>query len=297
MKRDIRQKTYRPSSADRRTRQSGNASARKSPAGNKPRRRTKKKGVGVRISLRVWIAIIVFILFALYSLIQRPFDKSYETGAKAPGRAYRYAVDISHHNPGNIVWDSLHVMIDSRGNTTKSVNQADDILPVSFVILKASEGGTLKDKKFHRYWKEAARAGYGRGAYHFFRSSKSPEEQARNYIRTVGRIRENDLPPILDIESIHKGCTRKELNTKALTWLRIIGEHYGRTPIVYSYESFINNMLSDEIKENYPLWVAHYREQKPEREGWMMWQFTDKAVVYGIDGLVDLNVISPGFTD
>lgn len=129
----------------------------------------------------------------------------------------------------------------------------------------------------------------------FFRSSKNPETQARSYIQTVGHLRESDLPPILDIETIHKGCTRKELNDKALAWLKIVEDHYGRKPIVYSYESFINDNLTDEIRRNYPLWVARYREEKPEREGWAMWQFTDKAVVYGIDGPVDLNVISPKF--
>lgn len=289
MKNDASQARKKPG---KKGRQTGDTAPRRSSSKRKPQKKSKKKGVGVRVSIRVWISIAVFILFALFSLLQRPSDKSHETGAKAPGRMYKYAVDISHHNPGRIVWDSLHVMIDSKGNTTRSVNKADDILPVSYVILKATEGVTLKDKTFHKYWKEAYRAGYGRGAYHFYRSSKSPEEQARNYICTVGRIRESDLPPILDIESIHKGCSRKELNTKALTWLRIVGEHYGRTPIVYSYESFFKDVLSDEIKDNYPLWVAHYREAHPDREGWTMWQFTDKAVVYGIDGLVDLNVIS-----
>ena len=296
MKNEASQASLRPS-ASKKARQSSSGKSRRHSAGRKPRRKGKQKRAGIRISLKVWLAMASFILFALFTLLQHPEDKHHDTGAKAPGRLYRYAVDISHHNPGRIVWDSLRVMIDSKGNTTKSVKRAEDILPISYVILKASEGITLKDRKFHKYWDEAERAGYGRGAYHFFRSSKSPEEQARNFIHSVGRIREKDLPPILDIESMHKGCTRKELNTKALTWLRIISEHYGRTPIVYSYESFINNMLSDEIKDNYPLWVAHYREEKPEREGWMMWQFTDKAVVYGIDGPVDLNVISPDFKD
>ena len=42
------------------------------------------------------------------------------------------------------------MMIDRRGNTTKSVNDAQDIVPVTYVILKASEGNSLKDKKFKK---------------------------------------------------------------------------------------------------------------------------------------------------
>lgn len=272
---------------------SGRKPVKKTPAKNKRKKTTKKKSRTE--GLGVWIAVAVLGIVVLFSLLQRPSDLYDDTGAKAHGRAYRYAVDISHHNPGRIVWDSLHVMIDSKGRTTKSINKANDILPVSYVILKASEGITLKDRKFHKHWNAAREAGLGRGAYHFFRSSKNPENQAKSYIKTVGHLRENDLPPILDIETLHKGCTRKELNDKALVWLKIVEDHYGRKPIVYSYESFINENLTDEIRRNYPLWVARYREEKPEREGWAMWQFTDKAVVYGIDGPVDLNVISPKF--
>ena len=188
-------------------------------------------------------------------------------------------------------------MTDKHGHTTKSINKAERIIPVSYVILKASEGISLKDKNFKKNWKAAGKAGLGRGAYHFFRTSKSPEVQARNFINAVGRIKESDLPPILDIETTHKGYTKDQLNAAALTWLKIVGEHYGRAPIVYSSEAYIRDILSDKIRENYPLWIARYRFFPPDREDWAIWQFTDKAVVYGIDGLVDLNVMKPDFTE
>lgn len=271
---------------------------KKSPAGKKSAV-TRKRPAGKKKTkeLNILVAFAAMAALFLSMFLLRPADVSHETGDVAPGRAYRYAVDISHNNPGRVVWDSLRVMLDAKCRTTKSINKANDILPVSYVIMKASEGITLKDNKFPKHWKEAEEAGYGRGAYHFFRSSKNPETQARQYIRTVGRLRDRDLPPILDIETIHKGCTKKELNARALTWLKTVEAHYGRTPVVYSNESFIRDMLSDEIRKHYLLWVAHYREEKPELEGWAMWQFTDRAAVYGIDGLVDLNVLSPDYYD
>ena len=128
---------------------SGKKPVKKTPAKKKRKKTTKKSGTKV---LGVWIAVAVLGAVVLFSLLQRPSDLYDEIGAKAHGRAYRYAVDISHHNPGRIVWDSLHVMIDSKGRTTKSINKANDILPVSYVILKASEGITLKDRKFHKHW-------------------------------------------------------------------------------------------------------------------------------------------------
>ena len=42
--------------------------------------------------------------------------------------------------------------------------------------------------------------------------------------------------------------------------------------------------------ERYPIWVAHYDVEQPQTENWMFWQFTDKALVYGVEGYIDLNV-------
>ena len=73
---------------------------KKTPAKNKRRKTTKKKSRTE--GLGVWIAVAVLGIVVLFSLLQRPSDLYDETGAKAHGRAYRYAVDISHHNPGRM---------------------------------------------------------------------------------------------------------------------------------------------------------------------------------------------------
>ena len=140
---------------------------------------------------------------------------------------------------------------------------------------------------------QCRKAGIRKGAYHFFRSSKDPVQQAKLFIRTVGNIGQDDLPPVLDIETIHKGCSRETLNSRALTWLKEVEKHYGRKPVVYSSAYFIRDILSKEIKEHYPIWVAHYEKDTPMHEGWHIWQFSDKAVVYGIEGYVDLNISTP----
>lgn len=88
--------------------------------------------------------------FAVVIIFLHPRESSSETGAKVPGGDYKYVIDLSHHNPGRIVWDSLSVMTDKHGHTTKSINKAERIIPVSYVILKASEGISLKDKNFKR---------------------------------------------------------------------------------------------------------------------------------------------------
>lgn len=268
------------------------------PAAKRHKRNTAGKGKGGKkwqIRVNIW-GIIGFLMILGISILW-PYlsDRSpAERGDIVPEGAYSYGIDISYYQD-DIRWDSLMVLTDRTRRTTRSKLTAKDIRPVSFVFIKATEGSTMKDKSFRKHWISAEEQSIRKGAYHFFRSSKSAEAQARNFIRTVGDIGPNDLPPVLDIETIHRGCSHKTLNTKALHWLERVTEHYGRKPIVYSSASFIEDILCDEIKKNYPIWVAHYGTDRPRYDRWNIWQFTEKAIVYGIDGYSDLNVCTSEF--
>ncbi len=252
------------------------------------KRKPKKKSRQIKIS--IWI--VAFIFLTVSALVSLPYIKDTspkDKGSAVPEGGYAYGIDISHYQP-EIQWDSLMVLTDGAGRTIRSKTYAKDIKPVSFVFIKATEGQNMKDKHFRSHWENAGLSGLRRGAYHFFRSSKDGDKQAKHFIKTVGELRHNDLPPVLDIETIHSGCTDRLLNERALEWLRTIEEHYRRKPIVYSSSSFIMNRLCKEITENYSIWVAHYETQRPGYEDWKLWQFTDGAIVYGINGRVDLSV-------
>ena len=147
------------------------------------------------------------------------------------------------------------------------------------------------DRDFRKNWRNAGKSGLRRGAYHFFRSSKDGKIQAELFIKTVGDLRFKDLPPVLDIETIHRGGSMKKLNEEALKWLETIEGHYGKKPIVYTGSSFARDWLSKRITDNYPVWIAHYEKDRPDFDGWTFWQFTDKAVVKGVPGPVDLSVM------
>ena len=268
----------------------GAQKARTSPAKRPRRKKRKPKKVNIGVWTAVGIAASVILALAVM-FISQGGGGGHETGAKVPPGDWRYGIDISHHNAGDIVWDSLYVLTDKRGKTIRDHHLAKDIRPVSFVFIKATEGVSMVDKDFKRNWQDVGRSGLRRGAYHFFRSSKDGEAQARLFIKTVGDLRFKDLPPVLDIETIHRGGSRKKLNEEALKWLRIIEEHYGKKPIVYAGASFAKDYLSKDITENYPVWIAHYEKDQPAFEGWTWWQFTDKAVVKGVPGLVDLSVM------
>ena len=268
----------------------GAQKARTSPAKRPRRKKRKPKKVNIGVWTAVGIAASVILALTLMFHI-RGDGSDQETGAKVPSGDWRYGIDISHHNGGDIVWDSLYVLTDKRGKTIRDHHLAKDIRPVSFVFIKATEGVSMVDKDFKRNWQDAGRSGLRRGAYHFFRSSKDGEAQARLFIKTVGDLRFKDLPPVLDIETIHRGGSMKKLNEEALKWLKAIETHYGKKPIVYAGSSFAKDYLSKDITENYPVWIALYEKAQPSFEGWTWWQFTDKAVVKGVPGLVDLSVM------
>ena len=234
------------------------------------------------------LAAIVFLAILLSGVIGR--KKSPESGDRVPPGSWEYGIDLSHNNRGPIAWDSLYVMTDRGGRTVRDPFNAKDIKPVRFVYLKATEGASFRDRDFAANWKAAGRAPLERGAYHFFRSSRDGGVQAAHFIRTVGPLRARDLPPVLDIETVHKGCTKKMLNERALQWLKAVEKHYGKKPVVYSGASFAKDWLGKEITDHYPVWVAHYRKDRPAYEGWLLWQCTDRAVVAGIPEPVDLSV-------
>ena len=268
----------------------GAQKARTSPAKRPRRKKRKPKKVNIGVWTAVGIAASVILALAVM-FISQGGGGGHETGAKVPPGDWRYGIDISHHNAGDIVWDSLYVLTDKRGKTIRDHHLAKDIRSVSFVFIKATEGVSMVDKDFKRNWQDAGRSGLRRGAYHFFRSSKDGEAQARLFIKTVGDLRFKDLPPVLDIETIHRGCSRKKLNEEALKWLETIEGHYGKKPIVYTGSSFARDWLSKRITDNYPVWIAHYEKDRPDFDGWTFWQFTDKAVVKGVPGPVDLSVM------
>ena len=268
----------------------GAQKARTSPAKRPRRKKRKPKKVNIGVWTAVGIAASVILALAVM-FISQGGGGGHETGAKVPPGDWRYGIDISHHNAGDIVWDSLYVLTDKRGKTIRDHHLAKDIRPVSFVFIKATEGVSMVDKDFKRNWQDAGRSGLRRGAYRFFRSSKDGEAQARLFIKTVGDLRFKDLPPVLDIETIHRGGSMKKLNEEALKWLETIEGHYGKKPIVYTGSSFARDWLSKRITDNYPVWIAHYEKDRPDFDGWIFWQFTDKAVVKGVPGPVDLSVM------
>lgn len=165
--------------------------------------------------------------------------------------------------------------------------------PVDFVVLRATMGWNGKDKTFSSNWADLRRTEMVRGAYHFYRPDEPSLEQAQNFIESV-KLVPGDLPPVLDIETMPGIQSMDRLKIGLKNWLKIVEDHYGVQPIIYSGQHFYDRYLSDDFSE-YVIWIANYndRVRKPKKH-WHIWQFTEKGLVKGIKGNVDINVFNGG---
>lgn len=168
--------------------------------------------------------------------------------------------------------------------------------PLEFVFIRATMGVDAKDKAFDLNWKGARANHFIRGAYHYYRPNENSVEQAKNFIATV-KLSEGDFPPVLDIEELPKEQSMDSLVMGLKRWMTEVENHYGVKPILYSGEHYYTKHLMKWFPDHV-IWIANYNffveEIKPE---WHFWQFSEKGIVDGIDGKVDLNIYNGTKTD
>jgi lysozyme len=168
----------------------------------------------------------------------------------------------------------------------KSVQQAG----VAFAFVRATYGSSEVDSSFNDNWQAMKEAGIIRGAYHFFLAADDPAQQAEFFIRTVGSLDPDDLPPVIDVEA--GSGVNSNLAESVETWLSNVAQGLGRTPIIYTAPSFWNANLTSAFG-NYPLWVAEYGVSSPRAvngwDDWTFWQYSSTGKIAGVNGDVDLD--------
>jgi lysozyme len=184
--------------------------------------------------------------------------------------------DISHHQ-GKIDWAKL---------------RSEDI---SFVIIKATEGGDFKDPLFLANWSESKNEGYKTGAYHFYRFCKDGKEQAKNFIESVP-IDPDNLPPAIDLEfggNCKTDKSREQILEEINEFLDILQARYEMRPMIYATNEFFDQFLIGKFKDN-PIWIRdiYKRPMLSDGRSWAVWQFANRGHLNGIDGYVDLNVLN-----
>ncbi len=152
---------------------------------------------------------------------------------------------------------------------------------------------TFVDSTFARNRQGMAAAGMTlRGFYHFARPDRnSAAAEAAHFLRTVGPLGPGEVA-VLDLEV----APGPGVGDWAAEWLALVARGTGRTPILYSFQSYLNSIPTARLT-SYPLWVAAWGVNDgtvpatlPTTDRWSrwtFWQYTSNGSVPGVAGRVD----------
>lgn len=125
------------------------------------------------------------------------------------------------------------------------------------------------------------------GSYHFYRPTRPQVEQLRNF-RYQCQAKDQDLIPMVDIETTG-GLRREALVDSLHKFLQLMERAYHCKPLIYTYESFYNKYLQNEL-DGYLLFIARYSSTPPVLQDGrevFAWQYTGKGHINGVNGYVD----------
>ena len=227
----------------------------------------------------ITIIIIILILFIIFLLMVN----GYIIPTKIEAEKFEVkGVDVSEYQ-GEVDWDKI-----------KEQN-------IDFAFIKATEGSKGKDNSFDKNYEKLKNMDMLLGLYHFFSFESLGEEQADNYIKVVGNIKNDEslILPIIDIEYYSyykKAKPDKEWVTKELQkMLEKLEKTYRVKPIIYTTMEFYKEYIEGEFLE-YDIWIRNIlTKPKLENRDWKFWQYTGRGRLEGYNGeekFIDLNVFN-----
>lgn len=155
--------------------------------------------------------------------------------------------------------DKLHDWNDLR---IKIEGDIDTLHKVKFALIKATNGRDdfLKEEcEYNR--NNASRNNIRVALYHVLNplyARATGKMQADNFITHVGKLRENELPPVLTIQPFKKEV-QDSAYKRSKDWLRIIEKRYGVKPIVYMPKVVYNEYYKNWNLDN-PVWIVSDNE-------------------------------------
>lgn len=185
---------------------------------------------------------------------------------------------------------------------------------VSFVVIKASDGGTRGNDNALKWFpidSAAAREqGLVVGAYHYAQPGNLDRNtitdaklQAQRAVAQAQGAKLGDLPLSLDLEELPCGWTIQRLAKWTKAFLVEAETLTGRTPMIYSNGKFIARLLDAGATDlsRYPLWLAKWgpklgtdpKETRIWNNDWLIWQFTADGDISSVpSNTTDLNVFN-----
>ena len=177
-------------------------------------------------------------------------------------------IDVSHHQ-GAIDWEKV---------------KNDGI---EFAIIRAGWGTNGKDKQFESNYLGCKRMGIPVGVYLYSYASnaKTALEEAKHF-ESLLKGKEFDLPVFLDIEekdAFASGHSNEIVDTFC-SYLESKGFYVG----VYCSKSYLNSHLTN-VTSRWAGWVAQWADKCTYSQPYLLWQYSSKGRVAGINGYVDLD--------
>ena len=212
---------------------------------------------------------LFFIILLLVGVVLRIDAQYYDDVQCEDTCSHVHGIDMSHYQ-GHVFWETI-------GDNTK----------MSYVYIKATEGGDRIDEMFERNIRMARYHGLKVGSYHFYRPQVEQEVQLRNFTMQC-LPDEQDLIPMIDVERLGK-MPVDEFCDSLLKFLDLVEEAYHQKPLIYTYRNFYNKYLMGKL-DGYKLMIAMYTDEEPEladEHDIVAWQYTGKGRLRGINGYVD----------
>ena len=194
-------------------------------------------------------------------------------------------IDISYHN-GEIDFSKLKSQVD-------------------FIIMRSGYGTkTINSKKvkFDIYYEEAKKQNIPVGTYWYCYAETPAEalEEAKTFLNKV-KGKKFEYPVFYDVEEQNILKTGKENVSNIMRAFLEEVEKNGYLVGIYCSAYYLKNLVDDNIKNKYEIWVAQWGQNidKPKYDGkWDIWQYTSDGHIDGIQSQrVDLDFSNKNYEE
>ena len=194
-------------------------------------------------------------------------------------------IDISYHN-GEIDFSKLKSQVD-------------------FIIMRSGYGTKTinsKEVKFDIYYEEAKKQNIPVGTYWYCYAETPAEalEEAKTFLNKV-KGKKFEYPVFYDVEEQNILKTGKENVSNIMRAFLEEVEKNGYLVGIYCSAYYLKNLVDDDIKNKYEIWVAQWGQNidKPKYDGkWDIWQYASDGHIDGIQSQrVDLDFSNKNYEE
>lgn len=160
---------------------------------------------------------------------------------------------------------------------------------VEFAIIRTQYGSSVEDYMHRTYEKQAKANGVPFGVYSYSLavSSSDARQEARDF---YNRADKDAQMYVIDVEEM-TGTSGESMRTIINAYVDELRKYTDKKVGLYIAHHLYNQLNLDTSKADF-VWIPRYGSTAPAYN-YDLWQYTDKGIVSGIGGYVDLNRLHP----